>query len=620
MERGAALAQKRVSVDDESYLRLLEGAQKLRRFDGEPARFWTEYLRNLMTLSEAEQGIIAVGDDRGDASWRVLALEPRSVVDQGKQLLAGIAPLAGRALEKGMARWEQDGGELVALRLETGAAPEACLLALKAGAGQSFTNETVRRLGLLADVPATYQLGRIATEAKTRVEHFAGVLDLMVLINAEKRFLAAAMTFCNELAARHRGDRVSLGWLDRGYVRLQAVSHVDRFERKAEAAQMLEAAMEEALDQDSEIVLPPAGGAAAPIRRDSLAFARANDIADLCSLPLRVDDQAVAVCTCERNSGPFGETELRLLRLSCDQAARRLADLKRSDRWAGARAASAARELLQKALGCEHTGAKLAGIAATALLAVLIFGRVPHRPKAQAILRAETVTYLTAPFDGHLESVKVRVGDGVSRGDELLSLDRAELLLREAELLAEKSRTLSELEKARASNALADMRIAQANLEQSQARHDLVLYRLSQAAITAPYDGVVVEGDLMERVGSPVRQGDTLFKLARLDAMYAELEVGETDIQYVHAGVGGDIAFASRPQDRYPVRVTRAEAVAVPKEEGNVFVVRAQLAGATESWWRPGMTGVARLEAGSRSLFWILTHRTLDFLRLRLWW
>ncbi len=618
------MAQKRVSVDDESYLRLLEGAQRLRRFDGEPARFWSEFLRNLMALSEAEEGIIAVGDGRDGASWRVLALEPRSAGDQGKQRLAEIASFAGRALEKGMARWEQDGSELVALRLETGAEPGACLLALKAGAGQAFTNETVRRLGLLADVPATYQLARIATEAKTRVEHFAGVLDLMVLINAEHRFLAAAMTFCNELASRHRADRVSLGWLERGYVRLQAVSHVDRFQRKAEAAQMLEAAMEEALDQDSEIILPPPGGAAAgaaaPIRRDSLAFARANDIADLCSLPLRVDDQAVAVCTCERSSGPFSETELRLLRLSCDQAARRLADLKRGDRWVGARAAAAARDLLQKALGCEHTGAKLAGIAVAALLAVLIFGRMPHRPKAQAILRAETVTYLTAPFDGHLESVRVRVGDGVKRGDELLSLDRAELLLREAELLAEKSRYTSELEKARASNALADVRIAQANLEQSQARHDLVRYRLSQAAITAPYDGVVVEGDLMERVGSPVRQGDTLFKLARLDAMYVELEIAETDIQYVHAGLDGDIAFASRPQDRYPVRVSRAEAVAVPKEKGSVFVFRAQLLGATESWWRPGMTGVARLEAGSRSLLWILTHRTLDFLRLRFWW
>jgi hypothetical protein len=32
------------------------------------------------------------------------------------------------------------------------------------------------------------------------------------------------------------------------------------------------------------------------------------------------------------------------------------------------------------------------------------------------------------------------------------------------------------------------------------------------------------------------------------------------------------------------------------------------------------MSGVARVGVGKRSLLWIITHRTLDFLRLRLWW
>jgi hypothetical protein len=32
------------------------------------------------------------------------------------------------------------------------------------------------------------------------------------------------------------------------------------------------------------------------------------------------------------------------------------------------------------------------------------------------------------------------------------------------------------------------------------------------------------------------------------------------------------------------------------------------------------MTGVSKLNAGRRTLFWIISHRTLDFLRLKLWW
>jgi hypothetical protein len=32
------------------------------------------------------------------------------------------------------------------------------------------------------------------------------------------------------------------------------------------------------------------------------------------------------------------------------------------------------------------------------------------------------------------------------------------------------------------------------------------------------------------------------------------------------------------------------------------------------------MSGIAKINAGERSLLWIITHRTVDFLRLKLWW
>jgi len=82
----------------------------------------------------------------------------------------------------------------------------------------------------------------------------------------------------------------------------------------------------------------------------------------------------------------------------------------------------------------------------------------------------------------------------------------------------------------------------------------------------------------------------------------------------------GEMALASRPQERFPLRVTRVEPVAVAKDKKNVFMVKAAFSGERQDWWRPGMSGVARIAAGKRSILWILTHRTIDFLRLRLWW
>ena len=61
-------------------------------------------------------------------------------------------------------------------------------------------------------------------------------------------------------------------------------------------------------------------------------------------------------------------------------------------------------------------------------------------------------------------------------------------------------------------------------------RFEMTRYRLSQARIEAPFEGVVVEGDLRERVGSPVKQGEVLLKVARLDPMYVEGKVHERNI------------------------------------------------------------------------------------------
>jgi multidrug efflux pump subunit AcrA (membrane-fusion protein) len=606
---------------EKTYERVLEDVLELRHFDGEPSRFWRTYIGILAQMAVAESGIIAVRAPAGAAGLRILAASPETLLAGGiaETMMQDLSGTAGECLEKGSARAQSNGRLALAVRLQTDTEDRCVAVFLASPASTAEADERLRRLRLVCDMPAGYQLGRVATEARTRVSHFANVLDLMVLVNAEKRFLGAAMVFCNELASRHGCERVSLGWLDRGYIRLQAMSRADRFERKTEAAQRLEAAMEEALDQNSEIVLPAAepGG---PVQRDHQAYMQIGDVASLCSLPLRVDGEPVGVCTCERSSSSFSDTEMRLLRLSCDQAGRRLSDLKHSDRWFGARLVAAAGKGISHLLGYTHTGAKVITIVVAALLAVVLFGSVDYRVKSSAVLRTDDLTHLTAPFDGHIEKVLARVGDSVAEGQELVTLDKTDLLLQEAELTAEQSRYEREYDKARGSSALADMRIAEAQRAQVAARLGLVRYQLDRAVIRAPFAGVIVEGDLIERIGSPVRQGELLLKIGRTENLYAELEVNEADIGQISGPLTGELALASRPQDKYRIRVTQVQPVAVAKEKKNVFVVKAAFVDPARGWWRPCMSGVARLTVGRRSLFWIVTHGTVDFLRLRLWW
>src|SRR6185312_6914710 len=222
---------------------------------------------------------------------------------------------------------------------------------------------------------------------------------------------------------------------------------------------------------------------------------------------------------------------------------------------------------------------------------------------------------LSAPFDGYIDEVLARPGDVVKAGQPLLKLKTSELELDESFALADLSRYQREAEKARATRALADMRVAEAMAAQAEARLQLARYRLREATVTAPFDGVVIEGDLRERLGSPVKSADTLFQVARIDTLYVEAQVNERDVHEVVGRKAGEIAFVARPKLTFPITVTTIEPAAVARPEGNFFIVRCAIAHQPEAWWRPGMSGVSKFFAGKRSLGWILTHRTVDFLR-----
>lgn len=616
----------------------LDELARLRRFSGPPAEFWPAFMAATGRMIGACRGLLILRDPaQPDRLKKLSDWSANGHADRAVLAFTRMAPeIAERCAEdqsflRELGDGSTPGGKHFALgfKIPLTSGHETCVAAfLLLNATDESAREALAKLQLAADTPETYGLQQAVVQARNDVERFASVLDLMVLVNAEKRFYAAGLAFCNGLASRFGCDRAGLGWLERGFIRLRALSRTERFDRTMVAAKALEVAMEEALDQDEEIVWPPPEHASV-ITRDHEAFAAAHQSRHMCSLPLRVDGKAVAVATCERQAKPFSEIELRQMRLACDQVVRRLEDLHKQDRWFGARWAAAGKEQLAKLVGPEHTWAKVLALAGLTALVVLLLPIFTYRVEGNFIVRSDDVVYLTAPFDGFIRSVPVRPGDVVKAEATLLGLDTADLELEEAAALAELNRYLREAERARAEAengrtaappSLAEMRIALALADQARARLDLVRYRLSQAQLKAPFDGVVVEGDQRQRLGAPVKQGESLLKIARIETQYIEAEIDERDAHEILHKSSGEIAFVAQPSLKFPVRVVRIEPAAAAKEGENVFVVRAAFAGPIRPWWRPGMSGVCKLDVEKRTLLWILTHRTVDFLRLWLWW
>ena len=596
--------------------------QEFHSFAGHPAKFWPAFLGFAGRQADAHIGVLL---NKKSSRWKALY---QWSTDQrrcsfSEPLSAEFTALAEKCLQEGSASTSiRASSEMIALglALDEKAGKQASVAIFFVEAATSVNvDEILRRLCLIADTPAIYHRERAARQVQKDLACFSDVLDMLLLLNAETRFLAAAMTLVNETAARYQCVRVSLGWCDNGYVRLQSISHMERFERKMDIVTNLEAAMEEALDQDEEILWPcfDANGAVA---RDHETYVKKQQAEHLISLPLRLNDQPLGVLTCEREDTAFIEDDVRSLRILGDQVACRLAELKQRDRWFGVKLKDGICKQVSGLLGVEHTLAKLVGLLICALVFFAIIVKLPYRVEAAFILRSEDVRQVSAPFDGYIDTVQVKIGQQIEQGDRLLLLDTSDLLLEESAALANQVRFLREGEKARALNKLIEMKIAQARADQAQAQLELIRHRLSQAQVRSPIMGIIVEGDLEELRGAPVSKGDILFKVARHENLFVELKINENDIHELSEGQSGKIAFVSRPQLKYPFKIIQIDPVALPGDAGNIFNARGKNLEASVDWWRPGMSGIAKLDVGSRKIIWIISHRTIDFLQMLMWW
>lgn len=608
----------------DAFQRASDELAALRQFPGAPREFWPRFLAIAGKLATADITVLLAGQPGKTPRWVKLGEWATSPAPSRVRtaFTSRLEQTAERCLRENSFIEPTDpsaGSFTLGLRLKLPRVEDEVVLAAQVvDFTESAARESLARLALIADTAALYQLHLAARQAASDVQKFSAVLDLLVPVNEATQFFPAGLALCNGIATHFRCARVSLGWLEHGYVHLRAISRTEHFDRRMAAAQALETVMEECLDQDLEILWPQPENSSI-ITRDHEKFAAEQKSANVCSIPLRLDGKPVAVLTCERAEGAFGEAELQQLRLIADQVVRSLDERRKADRWFGARSADATRDYLKQWFGPEHTWRKVAAIAGVIVVAALFLVRVNYRVEGNFILRSDEASYLTAPFDAYVEQVFVRTGDHVDKGAPLLSFNRAELLLDESAAAADVARYQREAQKAEADHRLAEKRIADALTQQSQARLDLVKYRLENSVVRAPFEGVVVEGDWRERIASPVKQGDALFKVAKISTLYAEADISEKDVKEIMGHSKGEIAFVTQPKLKYPVTVEVVEPAAVTKKDGNVFLTRLKPDGGAPNWWRPGMTGLCKISTEKRSLFWILTHRTVDFLRMKLW-
>ncbi|MBW2689241.1 MAG: HlyD family efflux transporter periplasmic adaptor subunit [Deltaproteobacteria bacterium] len=480
---------------------------------------------------------------------------------------------------------------------------------------QRLRNQVQHGFSLL-NLSETRVRQNLKPQAVKRLTH---AIDIALAVNQQEKFTSAAMAFCNEVASEWHCERVSLGFLKGQYVQVKAMNHTEEIYRKMELIQDIESAMEECLDQDTEILVP-APKEATYIDRSGQNLSGRGNPRTVLSLPLRQREDVFAVLTLERVlEKSFAPDEIETLRLGCELCTARLADLYQNDRWFGSVIAERMRKTFTNILGPTHTWAKVAGIGLFLVLVFLIFAKGQFRPDSPFVLETVEQQVIPAPFDGFLKTVEVDIGQTVRQDESILAtLDTAELRLQLAAAQADRAGYLKQVSAAMRDSETAQAQISQANADKAQSQIDLLEFQISQSQLTTPLGGVVVKGDLKRQIGAPVRTGDILFEICPLESIRAQLLVPDDLVLYLQVGQEGRLATASYPDKPIRFVIERIDPMAEVVNQRNVFKVRARLT-ETYPWMRPGMEGVAKVEVGKKRYVWIWTRKATNWLRMKLW-
>jgi hypothetical protein len=434
-----------------------------------------------------------------------------------------------------------------------------------------------------------------------------------------REFRIAAAEFLTRLAEYAGCERASLGFATGDGVKICAVSGIYQ-EAGRSILPEVAAAMEECLLQDAALLYPPATTGFPRILVAHAELARRNAVSHVLTVPLVQDTEFIGAITLECADGTNFLSEYCEVIETLAADAGPILKLKwRLEQPLRVRVFEVLRHCL---FGREGSmGHRMYFAVAMAVLCALMLFMVPMSiaVTGQARLEADVQRILTAPIDGYLKEVRVRAGDRIKEHQLLAELDGEALRGQQRRLQAEIAQQENALMESMIRSDRAQVGIRRARLDEIEAKKNLVDQQLAQTRLSAPFDGVVIKGDLSQLLGSPLKRSDVLLTLARGKGFRIIVEISEQDIADVRVGQRGTLVLAALPSEEFAFRVVRLAPVANITADGNNVFEAEALLDAGNHKLAPGLKGVAKITIGNRPLGWTWVARIWHVLSYAIW-
>jgi multidrug resistance efflux pump len=451
-------------------------------------------------------------------------------------------------------------------------------------------------------------------------DNLVTVIELLATSLHHTRFSEAATAVATELAGALGCELVAIGMMRGKHVRLRALSNSATFGKRATLVRLIEAAMDEAVDQQAVIAHPPLEGSPARVRRAHTALADHEGGTGLCTVPLTEQGKTIGAMLLQRSSKEgFDAGSIQIAEQAAVLVGPVLDIKRREDRWIPAKIWDSTKNVFKMLFGPRHALLKLGMIIAIAVAAFCWYATGTYRITATTVVQGKVQRVVTAPIAGYLVQAETRAGDFVTEGQIMARLEDRDIRLERLKWLGDRTKQEQEYSQAIAQRERTKMRILASQIEQSDAQISLLDQQLERMTIRAPFDGLVVSGDLSQALGAPLERGDVLFQVAPLNEYRVTMRVDERDIRDIEAGDSGPLVLSSLPATPYVVAVQRITPISSPLNGTNVFEVEASIEDGPITALRPGMEGVAKIEVDERRLVSIWTRRLVLWARMTFW-
>jgi hypothetical protein len=481
------------------------------------------------------------------------------------------------------------------------------VVAVSVDAGAADARDVLRRLQWGEGwIELLWRREQSRDDAEQR-ERTAIAFDMLAAVLEQPRFDAACKAVVTELAVRLDCDQVSIGFIADRRTVVTAVSHASDFGDRMNLIRDIGAAMDEAVDQQAIVLYPHRDDWDYRVTRVHETLSVTHQIGAILTVPLHAGgDVTGGLCFERQAGGDFDEQTIELCDAVASVIGPMLAEKKLNDRHVLLKLRDSLRQQIERLIGPEYFGRKLAASIVAVLVVFFSFATGEYRVTSPAVLEGLVQRTVAAPFQGYISSQSARAGEIVSEGQLLATLDDRDLALERLRWSTTRRQYLAEYDRALAARERAEANIVRAQIDQADAQISMLDKQLERTRV------------MSQSVGTTVDRGQELFKIAPLDAYRVILEVDESDLDDMQPGLSGALGITSVPGVQLNYVVDRVTPIADQAEGRNFFRVEATLIEHSD-FVRPGMSGVAKTSVDERLLIRIWTAKAVDWLRLALW-